>query len=459
MICPVPRSRFRRTDIHRARVPTAGFTMVETLVALAVIGMFFASIALILQQVLDNIGQSRVRAIALSLAQEKMEVIRNLPYTNVGTIGGIPQGPIAQTENVTINSLEFTVTTSVVYIDDPFDGLAPADLINTDYKRARVDVSWGGTFRSRVPVAFVTNVAPKGIEMIEGGGTLFLQVFDSNALPVPNATITIDNTAVIPEIHTSTLTNANGLVVLPGAPACIVCYVVSVTRGGYSTDRTYSNSEVANPLHPHLTVLEGELTQSSFAIDRYASVTINSYGSRESGYPPVANVQFTILGTKIIGTDTSDNPVIKYSYTTNTGGGTVTIPGLEWDTYSLDFSNSAHALAGSNPPNPLAVSAGANFTVPIVAVPKTNTSLLLIVKDASGELKASASANLFNGSLGADLTKDTAATGAADFGQAFFGALTPAVYDLKITLPGYTEATASLTLSGNKQETVTLNAF
>jgi hypothetical protein len=433
--------------------------MIETLVALGVLGLFFASIALILQQVLENVGQSRVRATALALAQEKMEVIRNLPYADVGSQGGIPQGPIPQTENVTINTLQFTVLTSIVYIDDPFDGLTPVDLINNDYKRARVEITWGGAFASRMPVTFVTNIAPKGVETIAGGGTLFLHVFNSNALPVSNATVTIDNTSVVPEIHTTTLTNANGIVVIPGAPACITCYAISVSKQGYTSDRTYADTEVANPLKPYVTVLEGELTQASFAIDLYSSITINSYGSRESGYPPIANVQFTIRGAKIIGTDTSDSPVFKYTYTTNTGGGTVTMPGLEWDTYTLDFSNSAHVLAGSNPPNPIALTAGTSLTVPTVAVPKTNTTLLLIVKDGSGSLQASASANLKNTGLGVDLSKTTAATGAADIGQAFFGSLQPALYDLAVSLPGYQEATSSLSLTGNKQETISLNVL
>ena len=90
-----------------------GFTMVETLVAIAVLGIFFASIASILHMILQNVGESRVRIVALALAQSKMETIRNLPYANVGTVGGIPSGPIDPSETVTINNLPFTITTSI----------------------------------------------------------------------------------------------------------------------------------------------------------------------------------------------------------------------------------------------------------------------------------------------------------------------------------------------------------
>jgi prepilin-type N-terminal cleavage/methylation domain-containing protein len=433
-----------------------GFTMIETIVALAVLGMFFASVGIILQGVLENIGSSRVRATALALAQQKMEVVRNLSYANVGTVGGIPQGTLAQTEQITINGLIFTVKTSVIYIDDPFDGVMPADLINTDYKRARVEVTWGGAYPSRAPLALVTNIVPKGIESIAGGGTLLIQVFNGGGLPVSNANITIDNTAVTPAIHMQTLTNTDGLVVIPGAPSCITCYKITVTKQNYSTDKTYSSAEVANPLQPEVTVIAGNLTQLSFAIDEVSTLVVNSYNTSNQ---PVANVIFTIHGSKLIGHDTNDIPVYKYQYSTNTGGGTVAIPGLEWDTYTLDLTNSYHTIAGSNPTIPFALLPATTLNLPIIAVPKTNISLQVTVKNSSGLLQSSASATLSNTILGYMDTQVTPGTGSANFGQVYFGGLSFGTYALKVSLPGYQEATASIPLSTNQQDTVTLNIY
>ncbi len=436
-----------------------GFTFIETLVALGVLGIFFAAIAMIVQQVLMNIGESRVRATAVALAQEKMEIVRNLPYASVGTSGGIPQGALPQTEVLTVNGLPFTIKTSVIYVDDPFDTIAPSDLINTDYKRVRVEITWEGAYPSRTPLAFVTNIVPKGVETIVGGGTMYIQVFDSNAQPIANATVTIDNTVVTPAIHTQTLTNSNGLIVLPGAPACVTCYSISVTKSGYSTDSTHTTAEVTNPLQPLTTVIEGQLTQISFSIDRISNITVQSFGPGP-GYAPIANVIFTLKGNKIIGYDSADQPVYKYSYTTNTGGGTVSIPNLEWDTYTLDFSNSAHNLTGSNPPLPVTLLPNTSITIPVTAIPKTNTSLLVIAKDSLGIPQASATAQLLNTGLGVDLTRVTAATGTPDYGQVFFSGLTPGPgYQLRVSLPGYQDATASITLSGSYQESVTLNSF
>ncbi|RJR15450.1 prepilin-type N-terminal cleavage/methylation domain-containing protein [Candidatus Microgenomates bacterium] len=434
-----------------------GFTLIETVVAVGVLGMFFAAIAFILQQVLTNVAESRVRATALSLGQTQMETIRNLPYDDVGTVGGIPSGPLPQEEVKTINSLDFTITTSIIYIDDPFDQLTPADPVNNDYKRVRVEVSWGGAFPSRVPVSLVTNIVPKGVETIGSGGTLYIQVFDANAQPVSNATIHLEASEVDPPVDTQTLTDTNGYVILPGVAPCISCYKISVTKSGYSTDRTYGTEEVANPLQPHMTVITGEISPVSFTIDRTSSVIVNTRGTQEAGYPVVTNVLFMLRGAKIIGYDALDDPVYKYSFSTNSGGGSVSIPALEWDTYTLDFSNSAHNLAGSNPLVPFALAPSTTLTINVVAVPKTNNSLLVAVKNAGDELQASASVQLTNTGLSYDQTKYTAATGSADFGQVFFGSLSPTSYNLKINQPGYLEATASMTISGITQEVFTLN--
>jgi hypothetical protein len=430
--------------------------MVETIVALAVLGMFFAAVSVIIQSVLVNVGSSRVRATALALAQQKMEIIRNLPYASVGTAAGIPSGPVLQTETVTVNGLQFTVTTSIIYIDDPFDNVVPADVIPTDYKRVRVEITWGGTYPSKTPMALVTNIVPKGVESTTGGGTLYIRVFNSSGGPVGSATVNIDNTAVSPVIHMQTLTANDGTLVIPGAPACITCYQITVTKQGFSTDKTYSTSQIANPSQPDATVIAGNLTQLSFSIDQISTVTVTSVNQ---SYQPIANVQFTIHGNKIIGHDALDNPVYKYSYSTNTGGYTVSIPSLEWDLYTLDFTNSSHSLAGSNPTIPFQLLPNTSLTVTVVAVLKTNVTYLVTVKNNAGYLQSSASATLSNIALGYNVNKITPATGSANFGQAFFGGLQPATYDLLVSLPGYQDATQSVTLSDNQQTIITLNPF
>lgn len=432
-----------------------GFTLIETVVAIGVFSIFFAAIAFILQQVLVNIGTSRVRAVALSIGQERMELVRNLPYTNVGTVGGIPSGPLAQSEDIIINSQPFTVKTDIVYIDDPFDGSAPSDPIPADYKRVRIQVTWGGVYPSRLPVTLISNVVPNGIESNPGGGTLFIQVINAQGQPVQNANVTVVNSSVTPNININTLTNANGNITIPAAPACVTCYKITASKSGYSVDRTYGTNEVANPILPHSTVIAGQVTQVTLSIDQLSNITIKSFGSQASGYPVVPNVIFQLTGSKIIGTDTSDNPVYKYSYQTNTGGGTVGIPNLEWDNYTIVLSDSNYTLSGSSPLSPMQITPSSSVNVNIVVEPKYSSSLLITLKDSIGNLIASGSANITK--PGISLTKYTPATGSPDYGQLFFNNLSTGLYDLIASSTGYQTATSSVTINGNLQTTVVLN--
>lgn len=428
--------------------PKSGFTLLEVVISLAILMMLFVAISKIVQSILENVIQSRIRTVALSLAQSQLEQIHNLPYVKVGTVGGIPPGSIQPQKTVIVNSQKYTIETSIVFIDDPFDQQTPQDLVNVDYKRVRVQVTWEDDIES-APVTLLTNISPKGIETWQNSGTLVINVFNSQGLPVSGATVNIDNEILTPQIHTQTYTDNFGLVVYPGTPICNTCYKVTVTKAGYSTDKTYSTTEVTNPLQPYATVLNGQITSMSFAIDQVGAVTLQSYNP---SYNPTTNIQFTLRGQKIIGYDINDDPVYKTSINSNTGGFTVQIPGLEWDTYELILTNFFHNLAGSNPIFPIALSPGSSLTVPFIAGPYSQSSLLLIVKDAQDQPLASASANLKNMGLSYDLTKVTNATGSVDFGQVFFSNLSPAVYNYQISLPGYKEATGSVNISSNMRE-------
>ncbi|MEK7499010.1 MAG: prepilin-type N-terminal cleavage/methylation domain-containing protein, partial [Patescibacteria group bacterium] len=140
---------------------TKGFTLIEVLIAMFVLGVvvvgLFGFITLILKSSHD--GQRRI--VATALANEKMELLRNLSYDNVGTVGGVPSGPILQTEEIVRNSSTYTVSVDIRYIDDPFDGTAPTDTLNTDYKQARVEVSWDNNLSKR-PVLLITQISPSG---------------------------------------------------------------------------------------------------------------------------------------------------------------------------------------------------------------------------------------------------------------------------------------------------------
>lgn len=254
-----------------------GFTLIEVLVSLFVASLLVLAIYSMFDYSLRVIRTNKAKIGAMSLANEKMERIRNLPYDSIGTSGGIPAGAIPQTEQITRNGSNYTLSTQVIYIDDPFDGIVggtPNDLLGNDYKRVRINVSWSGFLADSVSI--ISDVAPKGIESNAGGGTLYITVFNANGSAVSGANVHIENTAVNPQVLIDIVTDSAGHVILPGAPASIESYKITVNKAGYSTDKTYDRDPITNPnpTKPHASVFEGQKTDISFAIDQVSSLTI-----------------------------------------------------------------------------------------------------------------------------------------------------------------------------------------
>lgn len=251
-----------------------GFTLIEVLVFILIFGIIFGGIVGGFVAGMKILFQSKARTTALALANQRIEEIRNLPYKDIGTIGGIPSGVIPQTETKRVNNIDFTIKTTIIYIDDPFDKTAPDDPVPTDYKRVKVRVSWPSIIGGQVQL--ITDIAPKGIETTQGGGTLSIVVLNASGEPVSQAEVRIKNDQVLPPIDATYLTDDFGTIFLPGAPASSESYQVEVKKSGYSSDKTFSRDEVANPSKPHLSVYEGQLTQASFSIDLLSSMNIES---------------------------------------------------------------------------------------------------------------------------------------------------------------------------------------
>lgn len=259
---------------------TSGLTLIEVLIGTALMLIIFISIFGLIRFGIKLVGQSKARVTATALANQKIELARNLPYDQVGTEGGIPSGSIPETETLVRNKISYTVKTTVVYIDDPFDNLFPDDPLPTDYKRIKVKVSWAGFLAGQIVLQ--TDVAPKGIETTGGGGIISILVFDANGQLVPQADIHIENASSSPPIDVHYQTNDQGRLFVPGAPACNDCYKITATKTGYSTERTYAVGEevrgatLATPNKPYLSVLEGQLSEISFSIDRVATKTVQT---------------------------------------------------------------------------------------------------------------------------------------------------------------------------------------
>lgn len=430
-----------------------GVTLIDVLVAIALFLIFFLGIFGAFQLGLRVVGNSKNKIIATAIANQEIEKIRNLPYESIGTLGGFPSGLLEASRRVLRNNVEFTIRTRVDYVVDPADGITrPEDECPNDYKRAEIKVSWSGLFSGEI--ALVTDIAPKNLaqECAEAGGILSVSVFDAFGVMVPSPLIEIKNPSTEETIKTAV--PPGGQYYFSLAPST---YKVVVSKSGYSSERTYGTAEVTTPTNPHPIVLEDQLTEISFSIDRVSSLSIETRGTRGAGYPVIHNVTFNLRGEKIIGLDAQENPVYKYSqnHTTN-GAGEITVSNLEWDSYYFSIVTPGLNLIeiesppGTTTTQPLGLAPNTSSTVRLIL--SAENSLLVKVEDLQTlEPIFAARVRLFNINLGYDTTQYT-----DEIGQTYFIPLQEGNYELEVDGPGYASTSTTSWISGNATTTIQL---
>ena len=254
-------------------------SFVEVLITAAVVSLIFGGLMAAFQLSLSLVGRAKAEAGALSLAGERMEYLRSLAYEDVGTIEGIPDGPVPQSRSVDLNGVMYTERVLVQYVDAPEDGTGAEDEngILADYKQAKVEYSWDrkGVTES---LSLISNIVPKGIETTAGGGTLVVNVFDAAAIPVEGALVSLYNDTGTTTVDTTRYTNVDGIATFAGAPAR-AGYEITVTKPNFSTDGTYAaTAENPNPSTPHVAVIASEVSTMNFQIDVLADLLVRTIG-------------------------------------------------------------------------------------------------------------------------------------------------------------------------------------
>ncbi|MEI6057396.1 MAG: hypothetical protein WCQ60_00300 [bacterium] len=387
--------------IAQKNLNTRGFTLMEAVVGTAL----FVVIALAAYQAYFSLftlaAINQYKVIAFQLADEQFEIVRNLPYNNIGVVNGIPAGVIPQTQTLTRGGIPFTVTTIIRNIDLPFDGTAGSstrnDLSPADNKLVALTISCA-TCKNFTPLTVTSQVAPKTLETASTNGVLLIKAYDANGNPIKGAAVHVVNAKVTPTIVVDDTTDENGLLEIVDAATGTSAYNITVTKTGYSTDKTYPTS-VANPTpaNPDATVLLQQVTPISFSIDQLSTLNISSVTSMCS---PIPNIGFTLRGGKVIGRDAGGNNILKYSATTTTdSGGNKVLSSMEWDSYTFGLNALSYDLAGLNVLNPVALNPNTVQSMLLIVAPKNPRSLLVTVKDSSTLLPlSSATVTLSNGS-------------------------------------------------------------
>jgi type II secretory pathway pseudopilin PulG len=386
---------------------TRGFTLIEGLAVLFIASVIIVAFLNVFSQGSTWLLESKKKTIAVAIANEKMEMLRNLAYENVGVSGSIPTGVISGEEFLERSGTSYRIVTDIRYRDDPYDGTlggTPNDMLNVDQKQATITVLWGeenSSQKIRLSALFV----PSGIESLSGAGTLSINVIDSSGSGIGFASVRI----VHPEkgIDFFTTTNSNGNILLPGAPESLdQKYEITISKSGYETVSTFPPYPISDfdPIDEHASVLEGGLANKVIISDFSANPIVQTVNSRGES---VGDVLLTISGGRIVGsrgTYPTAIPVFNYeeNVATDTSGiyemnavspGTydVLLRGDSASAYTLAYLESSGDVAG----NAFSVSPGESSNILAVVASVSEQSLLVsVVNDADDSPIANAEVQL-----------------------------------------------------------------
>lgn len=355
-------------------------SLIDVLVGVSIMLIIFLSIFGAFKLAIELVYSTKAKAGGMSLVSQQLEYVRGLPYTSIGTVGGIPSGPVAQLATTTINNIPYTVRTLVLYVDAPQDGSGSSDStgVTADYKLVKVEATW--TIKNAPRSTFaVTHIAPHGVESLTNGGTLRVNVFDAVAAPVPDASVRIQNTTTVPTIDLTLESDAQGVVLIPGAPAASN-YQISVTKSGYSSAQTYTvTTGNPNPNPGHVAIANQQTTTASFGIDRTGSIRFNTYSPLDVGFFSdtftnqnnlSATTSTTVSGGALV---LFDDPMTGYPSNGDALSAVIAPPQLaSWDTLTV---------AGDTPSNTMRAvqlyysQAGTDVLVPDAALPGNSAGL------------------------------------------------------------------------------------
>lgn len=361
-----------------------GFGLIETIISVSIFLLVAVSIYGGFTQILKVLSVLKTKTLVANIANEQIEIVRNLPYTNVGIVDGLPVGSIPRVQKIIRDGISFEITTSIQDVDDPFDGQIggnPNDTSPADYKIVEFTLRCENCNYPE-EIKYVTRVSPQSLETQGNNGALFVRVFDASGNSISGANVHIFNNQGSSTIDIDETTNLNGLFQIVDAPTGTNAYKITVTKDGYSTDSTYSIVDFLNPNKPDATVASGQITQLSFFIDKLSDLSVNT---KTDSCVEIPNVDFRLFGSKTI-----SEGVLKYDKNKTTDSTSLrNIIGLEWDNYLFEILDNSFDLAGSSSLFPLVLNPDNQQNIDLILKPANPNSLLVQVTDGQTGLPLS----------------------------------------------------------------------
>jgi hypothetical protein len=349
----------------------AGVSLVETIIGLSLMAFMLLAIFTLITVNYNLLFSSKAKSIGITLAQEKVEELKNMPYDSLSTQRGTiyPAGNIDDEIVESRNNLRFLVKTDIRYVDNNYDGNnedtvpgQPRDLYPYDYKKITVTTLSPDGRRQYAQIS--TDIAAKAAETSGNTGVLIVRVIDANGNPVEAATVKVQNSSLSPEVDIITQSDILGRVVIPKLPPVAQSsYHVVIEKAGYSSEQTWPISVgLPSPTNPDFGLQAQQTTMKTFAIDRLASASVQVVSPSGLALP---NLNVTITGAKSLN---SIPFVPKFSQSRTTDDlGQLNFSLIEWDSYS--FSIPGYNILSTTPFSPVAILPNDNRNIKLIVAP------------------------------------------------------------------------------------------
>lgn len=292
----------------KRRVPrAAGFTLVELVITLTLFVIIALGFMALFVSLINSTIIAKRQAQALSLATSQMEYLKSLPYDNLAVQGGSIYATtlLPATTTKKLNGVTYTITTSISYVDDAYDGCgsyptqalkqlycrnypppsgAPSpDQNPADYKIIHVNVTDNtGLHLASVDTEESAHVA----ETASTTGALFVSVIDDSGTPISNATVTVVDNTVSPAVSVSDSTDTNGVSIFYGLPNDSgTDYIITATKSGYSSLTTINASGSLQPTYPNQKILSQQSSYVTLTIKKQGTYSLVLEATDTSGNP------------------------------------------------------------------------------------------------------------------------------------------------------------------------------
>lgn len=284
-----------------------GVTLIELLISLAVLALITISMFSLYTNLIHGMFVAKNKAIATTLATNRMEYLKGLSYDSLAVAGGsiYSASPLPATSTQVLNNISYTVRTSINYVDDAYDGCASyptlaikqlycrsypppsgapsVDSNPEDYKIIHVSVkNTAGELLAEVD----TQVAARVAETSSTTGAMLVTVLDDTGNPVSGATVGLVNSTIAPALNLSDTTDSNGVAIFYGLPPDTGNdYTITASLSGYSTLATIKPSGSLQPTYPSQNIVTQQSSSVTLTIKRQGANSLLIEAVDTSGNP------------------------------------------------------------------------------------------------------------------------------------------------------------------------------